>query len=228
MKRKISNNFMAMSLIEIIVATLIGSMILTAITMTYYWAARATKKGFEKSEAQQALNTTLDQLLKDLRMIGAGVNQDKCGTEKSKSIVAGTENGLTVLGDFLYDVNGIERLHYVLEDNGRCLVRVIYEQQGTSTSSTWPNVISRKNMIGNADGAARLIIRQVDKYNNPSIGFKLLYLDSDNKPLTAPLNENNRTLVKRVNVVIAISNKDGIELTQGTNSTGILRNFVEN
>jgi len=227
MKRKISNNFLAMSLAEIIVATLIGSMILTAITITYYWSARAAKKGFEKSEAQQALNTTLDQLLKDLRMIGANVNITTCGVEKNRSILVGTDNTLTVLGDFIYDLDGIERLHYVLERNNTCLARVIYEQQGTGVSSTWINVVSRKNMIGNADGAARLIIRQVDKNNNPSIGFRLVYLDANNLALSTPLTPDSRILVKRVNILIAISNKDGIELTQGANSTGILRNFVE-
>jgi len=228
MKKKRINKSLAMTLVEIIVATLIGSMILTAITMTYFWATRATKKGFEKSEAQQTLNTTLDQLLRDLRMIGANVSNTTCGVDKNRSILVASDNALTVLGDFIYDLDGVERLHYILENNNTCLTRIIYEQQGTGTGSTWTNIVSRKNMIGNANGAARLIVRQVDKNGNPSIGFRMVYLDVDNIALApTPLNSDRRMLVKRVNIVIAISNKDGIELTQGANSTGILRNFVE-
>ena len=226
MEKKKIKEFAAMSLAEVLIATLIASLLLTGVVLVYFYSTKATKKGFERSEAQQSLNKSMDYLLKDLRTAGAGVNIPACGINKEDSIGQAALTSIMLYGDFLYDVPGVELIKYAPE-NQRCLVRTVYGQNGTGTSSTWNDVIQEQVLIGNRPTGESRIRLQEDP-----VGFQLMYINLEQTPFPTPypiggieLDLDQKKLVRRVDISITITDPDGTKLVYGMNTTGRLRNL---
>ena len=226
MLNKKSKKIVAMSLTEVLIATLIASLVLTGVTLIYFYSTRAGKKGFERSEAQQSLNKSMDYLLRDLRTAGAGVSLDTCGVKKEDAIKDAALTSITLYGNFLDDIPGVEIVKYAPE-NQRCLVRTLYGQDGTGLSSTWTRVIQEEVLIGNRPTGESRIRLQEDP-----VGFQLMYINTEQTPFPTPypvggiaLNEDQKKLVRRVDISITITDPDGEKLVYGMNTTGRLRNL---
>jgi len=224
MLNKKSKNRIAMSLTEVMVASLIAAVILTGVVLTYYYATKASSKGFEKTEAQQSLNKTMDYILRDLRTTGIGVNYEACGIYKEDAIGEASYVSIGLYGNFLEDIDGVELVKYGAV-NDTYLLRTVYRQTGTGPSSSWSDVLEEKVLIGNKiKGQSK--IRLIDDPNKP--GFMLTYINDLQTPFPTPLvaipTPHQRT-IKRVDISITIADPDGKALVWGTNTTGRLRNL---
>jgi len=153
-----------MSLAEILVAVAIASIILTGVTFIFYYTNRASGHGWEVAEAQQAYNITMDHLTRDLRSAGSNVSESTCGILKELSIGRAARTKLVLYGEFDPNTTGIEKIEYTLvngddpntpdKNEGTCLVRTIYQQNGTGVGSTWINPMD-KILIGTKDPSHR-------------------------------------------------------------------------
>lgn len=211
-----------MTLVEIIVATVIAGIVLTGITMIYFYSMRASKQGLERGEAQQALNNSMDQILKDLRMVGADVTTTTSGSDlidKATSIDNAGLNSIALYGNFddENDSGGItiEYVRYFIENN-TALVRSLYYPTSPG-SGTWDlDNPSDKVLIGKRPtGVSKIKITR----------FELYYVsDLDLTPHPNPT-DTEKQLLTRVDIIIEISDHDGEKLVFGSNSSGTLRNF---
>jgi type II secretory pathway component PulJ len=220
-KRKL---LLAISLVEMMVALLLASFLITGVTMIYFFAARSTRQGFEKGEAHQCLDKSMNYLLKDLRTAGSGVNENTCNIKKEDSIASATDNSIILYGDFLSDIPGIETVRYLPESNG-CLARTVFKQSGTGAGSTWTEVVQEEVLIGTRpSGKNKSNIRLQE---SPP-GFFLTYMNDMQTPYpsgTLGLEEDARKQVRRVDIRITITGLDGRKLVSSMNTTGRLRNL---
>lgn len=219
-KRKL---LLALSLVEMMVALLIASFLITGVTMIYFFAARSTRQGFEKGEAHQCLDKSMNYILKDLRTAGSGVNEDTCNIKKEDSIASATSTSIMLYGDFLYDVPGIELVKYIPEEN-RCLVRTVLKQTGTGSASAWNDILQEEILIGSRpSGRNKSNIRL--KESPP--GFSLTYINEQQTPYPSDdaLKDDEKKLVRRVDIGITITDLNGMKLVYGMNTTGRLRNL---
>lgn len=153
-EQKKSTKKRAMSLVEILVAIFISSLVLTGIVGIFYYSNKASISGFEKAEAEQSFNTTVDCVTRDLRSTGSDVSVSTCGLSKELSVGRVTQTSMILYGDF-DDVSGtIEKVEYFLDNNNTCLVRRLFSQNGTGPGSTWINP-SDKVLIGNRNSGSQ-------------------------------------------------------------------------
>lgn len=213
-----------MSLAEIIIAILIGSILLTLVTLIYYYTSQAGKQGFEVAEAQQSIEVTLNELMRDLRTTGSDVSSDICGIDKKYSIGNATSTAITIYGNFMAETGTpkIEKITYSITTNS-CLLKQMYSQSGTGTGSTWTNIIKEKVLIGKKPyNKSRIKV----KSGTPA-GFALKYLNDNQQEISDTTNKDERALIRRVDISIIITNYNGkIILANGMNSTGLLRNLT--
>jgi len=229
MLKKKGGSSPGMTMVEIVVGTLIASIVLVTITLIYYYTTRASDYGFSRGEAQKAINMSMDNLLKDLRTVGSDVSVATCGYAKEDSILIGEEKRMLLLGNFdrdndLVPFTGgtptptIEMVHYVVENN-ICLLKQIYSQTNAGTSGWDTQPYSEKVLIGNRPtGKSRIRVAAGN-------GFILQYLDALQTPIPLPLTLDRQRLVRRVNITIKVTDPDGDTLSYTTNSTGMLRNL---
>ena len=171
----------AMSLAEILVAIFISSLLLTTIVGIFYYSNKASVSGFEKAEAEQSFNNTIDYITRDLHSTGSNVSVLTCGIPKELSIERVTQKSMIVYGDFDEDSNTVEKVEYVLVNNDTCLVRRLFTQQGTGPGSTWVNP-SEKVLIGNRDSD-----NKGSKIKIGTNGIRFTYYDYRGNPLGVPL-----------------------------------------
>ena len=234
-------NISAVSLIEVVIAMVIGSIVLTSVYMVYYFTNKSNSVGFERMEAQQSLNMAIDQIMKDLRCAGYKVSTQTCGISKEDSINRARRTELIIYGDFEdYSTEDptdpsttlIERVHYFLVNDNKCLVRAIYEE---SPDNTWDKH-TEKVLIGNnrPNGNSRVCIgeKKIPAQNN-DFGFSLRYYDSDDEEITTWNPGINVTLtpaelqnIRKVDISINITDEGGAKLSYAITSTGMLRNLV--
>jgi len=138
----------AMSLVEILVAIFISSLLLTVIVGIFYFSNKASVSSFEKAEAQQSFNTTMEYITRDLHSTGSNVSVSTCGIPKEYSVGKVRQTTMILYGDVDDDPNSIEKIEYFLANNNTCLIRRLYAQQGTGPGSTWANP-NEKVLIGN-------------------------------------------------------------------------------
>ncbi len=231
-------NSVAMSLIEIMISMAIGSIVLTSVFMIFYFANKSNTLGFQRMEAQQSLNTTLDILLKDLRNTGYKVSASTCGMTKEEAIAMAKRTELVIYGDFVsYPTEDpkvssttlIERVHYNVLNNNTCLLRTIYEE---SPDNTWTKKTS-KVLIGNnvSTGKSRVCLKR--PLPNEDFGFCLKYFTDQGIEITPtspgvnvdlPLSERQR--IRKINISINIVDIKQRHLTNAVTSTGLLRNLL--
>lgn len=230
-------NISGVSLIEVMVAMIIGSIVLTSVYMVYYFANKSNSVGFERMEAQQSLNLAIDQIMKDLRCAGYKVSTQTCGMQKENAITRARRTELVIYGDFIEyptenpaDPNTtlIERVHYYLVNNNQCLMKSIYEE---SPANTWTNH-TEKVLVGNnrPNGKSRVCI---GPQGNGDFGFSLRYYTSTDTELgtwtpnvNVTLNPSETQQIRKIDISINVTNERGTGLSYAVTSTGMLRNLL--
>lgn len=229
MKKKLLK-LSGVTLVEIIIATAIAGIVMTAVAMIFYYSTKASNQGFSQGEAQQAVTLALDNVIKDLHTTGYRVSTDTCGFSKEDCIRKASTTEMILYGDFeklsvedpnIPSTTRIELIYYRLVANNTCLLKLIYQEDPDNTWNTGNPPIETKVLIGNnrPSGDSRVIVGT----------FELTYWDAQRNELVpagpAGLDINQRRLISRVDVSIEITDPDGDSLSYGRNSSGSLRNL---
>ncbi|MEQ8188509.1 MAG: prepilin-type N-terminal cleavage/methylation domain-containing protein [Candidatus Eremiobacterota bacterium] len=170
----------AMSLVEILVAIFISSMLLTVVIGLFYFSNKASVSSFEKAEAQQSFNTAIEYITRDLHSTGSSVSISTCGIPKEDAVGRVRNTNMTLYGDIDDDPNNIEKIEYFLTNNDTCLIRRVYAQQGTGPVSTWVNP-NEKVLIGNRNSDKKSSKIQIGKS-----GIQFTYYDFRGNKLGIP------------------------------------------